>query len=151
MQLAGLLKTGNGISARVAAPSVHFVTAHAALVSCWPLPQRLLPVSPQAAVVAVARNVGRVPKHPTHESSLFYFEVPGRSAKVLLLGGGCVQDHLHAGLAAQSSVDGQIIVVGITPAVLGVVVVVGRTVAVGLFHLVLDALFVLGLDQSIDL
>jgi len=56
VQLAGLLKTRNGISARVAAPSVHFVTAHAALVSCWPLPQRLLPVS------AAGRGRRRCPK-----------------------------------------------------------------------------------------
>ena len=40
---------------------------------------------------------------------------------------------------------------GIAPAVLGVVVVVGRAVAVGLFHLVLDALFVLGLYQGVGL
>ena len=40
---------------------------------------------------------------------------------------------------------------GIAPAVLGVVVVVGRAVAVGLFHLFLDALFVLGLDQRVGL
>ena len=58
----------------------------------------------------------------------------------LFLGGHCVQDHLHAGLAAQGGVDGKVVVVGITPAVLGVVVVVGGTVAVGLVDLVLDAL-----------
>ena len=37
----------------------------------------------------------------------------------LFLGGDSVQDHLDAGLAAQGGVDGQIIVVGIAPAVLG--------------------------------
>ena len=40
---------------------------------------------------------------------------------------------------------------GIAPAVLGVVVVVGRAVAVGLFHLVLDALLILGLYQGVGL
>jgi len=44
-QLARLLQAGNGSSDRVVAPSVRFVAAHAALASCWPLPQRLLPVS----------------------------------------------------------------------------------------------------------
>jgi hypothetical protein len=39
--------------------------------------------------------------------------------------------------------------VGIAPAVLGVVVVVGGTVAVGLVDLVLDALFVLGLQHVV--
>ncbi len=35
---------GNGLSYRVAAPSIRFVP-WAALASCWPLPQQLLPVS----------------------------------------------------------------------------------------------------------
>ena len=72
----------------------------------------------------------------------------GSLGQGLFLGGGCVQDHLDAGLAAQSGVDGQIIVVGIAPAVLGVVVVVGSTVAVGLVDLVLEALFLLGLQND---
>ena len=69
----------------------------------------------------------------------------------LFLGGDSVQDHLDAGLAAQGGVDGQIIVVGIAPAVLGVVVVVGSTVAVGLFDLFLDALLVVCFDQRVGL
>ena len=75
---------------------------------------------------AVAQNVGRAQKHPTHEAALFFgLSGPaGITQHGLFLGGDSVQDHLDAGLAAQGGVDGQIIVVGIAPAVLGVVVVV---------------------------
>ena len=84
---------------------------------------------------AVAQNVGRAQKHPTPRSSIVFLGRPARRGSLshgLFLGGDSVQDHLDAGLAAQGGVDGQIIVVGIAPAVLGVVVVVGSTVAVGL-------------------
>lgn len=73
-----------------------------------------------AAVVTVAQNVGRAQKHPTHEAALFLGR-PARRGSLshgLFLGGDSVQDHLDAGLAAQGGVDGQIIVVGIAPAVL---------------------------------
>ena len=51
---------------------------------------------------------GRLHTLPTNHRC-FIFEALRRSAEVLLLGGSCVQDHLHAGLAAESCVDGQII------------------------------------------
>ena len=72
VQLARLLKTGNGISARVAAPSVHFVTAHAALVSCWPLPQRLLPAFPLLSLCDIFPRPGEVFGRRPQSSPLQY-------------------------------------------------------------------------------
>ena len=70
--LARLLKTGSGISARVAAPSVHFVTAHAALVSCWPLPQRLLPAFPLLSLCDIFPRPGEVFGRRPQSSPLQY-------------------------------------------------------------------------------
>ena len=55
--------------------------------------------------------------HPTHVLIVVFGVWLGVTASFPL--GGCVQNHLHAGLAAQGGVDGQIIVMGIAPAVLG--------------------------------
>ena len=48
--------TENGFRYRVAAPSIRFVP-WAALASCWPLPQQLLPVSAAWAFIAAQTQI----------------------------------------------------------------------------------------------
>ena len=66
---------------RVAAPSIRIVP-WAALASCWPLPQQLLPVSAAAAVVVVASHIQR--------KIIFIcsFETPAGVSKLLFHGRG---------------------------------------------------------------